>query len=65
MQPSAKAIASSASSVPASSELVAFRRDEWLGTGRPIVPLMVLPDGYVSRGLGALARPADLLGTRR
>jgi hypothetical protein len=47
---------------PSSSELVATWRDEWLGTGRPIVPLMVLPDGYVSRGLGALARLAGLLG---
>jgi len=50
-------------SSPPSSELVATWRDEWLGTGRPIVPLMVLADGYVSRGLGALARLADLLGT--
>jgi hypothetical protein len=48
---------------PSSSEVVATWRDEWLGTGRPIVPLMVLPDGYVSRGLGALSRQADLLGT--
>jgi hypothetical protein len=63
MRPGAKAISSSASSVPTSSELVASRRDEWLGTGRPILPLMVLPDGNVSRGLEALARPTDLLGT--
>ena len=27
---------------------------------RPITPTLVLPDGYVSRGLGALARLADL-----
>jgi predicted DsbA family dithiol-disulfide isomerase len=27
---------------------------------RPITPTVVLPDGYVSRGLGALARLADL-----
>jgi hypothetical protein len=50
-------------SSPTTSELVATWRDEWLATGRPIVPLMVLPDGYVSRGLGALARLADLLAT--
>jgi 2-hydroxychromene-2-carboxylate isomerase len=49
----------------AEPELVATWRAEWLGTGRPIVPSMVLPDGYVSRGLGALARLADLLGTGR
>jgi predicted DsbA family dithiol-disulfide isomerase len=33
----------------------------------PITPSLVLPDGYVSRGLGALARLADLVaatGTR-
>jgi 2-hydroxychromene-2-carboxylate isomerase len=28
---------------------------------KPVTPSMVLPDGYVSRGLGALARLADLL----
>ena len=27
---------------------------------RPVTPTLVLPDGYVSRGLGALARLADL-----
>src|SRR5207302_5166618 len=27
---------------------------------RPITPTLVLPDGYVSRGLGVLARLADL-----
>jgi predicted DsbA family dithiol-disulfide isomerase len=30
---------------------------------RPITPTLVLPDGYVSRGLGALARLADLATT--
>ena len=29
---------------------------------RPVTPTLVLPDGYVSRGLGALARLADLIG---
>jgi 2-hydroxychromene-2-carboxylate isomerase len=28
---------------------------------RPVTPSLVLPDGYVSRGLGALARLADLV----
>jgi predicted DsbA family dithiol-disulfide isomerase len=37
-------------------------REEWLAFDRPLVPIMRLPDGYVSRGLGALARLADLLG---
>lgn len=39
-------------------------RDEWLTLPRTIVPIMVLPDGYVSRGLGALARLADLATTQ-
>jgi predicted DsbA family dithiol-disulfide isomerase len=37
-------------------------REEWLGLERRLVPMLVLPDGYVSRGLGALARLADLAG---
>lgn len=32
---------------------------QWRDLGRPVVPMMVLPDGYVSRGLGALARLID------
>jgi predicted DsbA family dithiol-disulfide isomerase len=36
-------------------------RSEWLDFDRPLVPIMRLPDGYTSRGLGALARLADLL----
>jgi hypothetical protein len=32
----------------------------WRAVDRPIVPLMVLPDGRVSRGLGVLTRLADL-----
>jgi hypothetical protein len=35
-------------------------REEWENLTDPIVPVMVLPDGYVSRGLGALARLAKL-----
>jgi predicted DsbA family dithiol-disulfide isomerase len=36
-------------------------RNEWLALDRPLVPMMRLPDGYVSRGLGALARLGDLI----
>ena len=32
---------------------------------RPMTPTLVLPDGYVSRGLGALARLADLAAALR
>lgn len=35
-------------------------RAEWLGHDRPIIPMAVLPDGTVSRGLGVLTRLADL-----
>lgn len=35
-------------------------RAEWLALAKPIVPTLVLPDGYVSRGLGALTRLAHL-----
>lgn len=35
-------------------------QDEFDALPRPITPTLVLPDGYVSRGLGALARLADL-----
>jgi predicted DsbA family dithiol-disulfide isomerase len=35
-------------------------RAEWHGLERRLVPMLVLPDGYVSRGLGALARLAEL-----
>lgn len=38
------------------TELAAAWRRSWLSLPDPIVPAMVLPDGYVSRGLGALAR---------
>jgi hypothetical protein len=42
-------------------ERVATWRDEWSRLERRLVPMLVLPDGYVSRGLGALARLAELL----
>jgi hypothetical protein len=52
---------------PADASLAAQWREGWLaattsgkGSG-PIVPALVLPDGYVSRGLGALARLAGFL----
>ena len=35
-------------------------RHEWLSLDRRMVPMLVLPDGYVSRGLGALSRLAEL-----
>ena len=36
-------------------------RREWFELGSTVVPTMRLSDGYVSRGLGALSRLADLL----
>ena len=33
---------------------------QWAAFDRRLVPMLVLPDGYVSRGLGALERLADL-----
>src|SRR5690606_10163333 len=36
--------------------------DEWSALPQQIVPVMVLPDGYVSKGLGALARLAERAG---
>ena len=35
-------------------------QDEFESLDRPVTPTLVLPDGYVSRGLGALARLAGL-----
>ena len=46
------------------AQVAARWREEWLGLGRTVVPMLVLPDGYVSRGLGALARLAALATTR-
>jgi hypothetical protein len=42
------------------SETAAGWREEWLGLDRRLVPMLVLPDGVVSRGLGALARLAKM-----
>lgn len=36
---------------------------EWKSMDRRLVPMMVLPHGEVSRGLGALARLAEMLGS--
>ena len=35
-------------------------QSEFAALPRPVTPTMVLPDGYISRGLGALARLATL-----
>lgn len=35
-------------------------REQWAALPSPLVPVMVLPDGYVSRGLGALTRLGDM-----
>ena len=40
-------------------------RTAWLALPDPIVPTMVLPDGYVSRGLGALNRLRNMDDDRR
>lgn len=34
---------------------------EWDAIEKKMVPLLVLPDGYISRGLGALKRLADMI----
>lgn len=38
-------------------------RDTWLAFERPTVPMMVLPDSTVSRGLGSLERLAGFAVT--
>jgi len=45
--------------VPTLSSAAEQWRSEWLGFDRPVVPMLVLPSGTVSRGLGALKRLAD------
>lgn len=42
------------------SERASAWRGEWLGLERPLVPILMLPDGDISRGLGALARLAEV-----
>lgn len=42
--------------------LAAQWRAAWQSLPQQLVPVMVLPDGYVSRGLGALARLAEAIG---
>jgi hypothetical protein len=37
---------------------------EWDATEKKMVPMLVLPDGYISRGLGALKRLADMIPRR-
>jgi predicted DsbA family dithiol-disulfide isomerase len=50
----------------ASDEAVASRwQAEFEALPEPTTPSLVLPDGYVSRGLGALARLADLVAAAR
>jgi predicted DsbA family dithiol-disulfide isomerase len=44
---------------PPPSTIVEKWHNQWLGFERPLVPLLVLPDGTISRGLGALKRLAD------
>ncbi len=53
--------------VAGSDEDVARRwQAEFEALPKPITPTLVLPDGYVSRGLGALARLAEIaVATRR
>jgi predicted DsbA family dithiol-disulfide isomerase len=46
---------------PRNPALAAEWRSEWLHLDRPLVPMMRLPDGYVSRGLGVLARLSELI----
>ncbi|MFP5488545.1 MAG: DsbA family protein [Acidimicrobiia bacterium] len=41
---------------PNGRRLAATWQQEWNALPRAVVPTMVLPDGYVSRGLGALSR---------
>jgi hypothetical protein len=38
---------------------------EWDATEKKMVPMLVLPDGYISRGLGALKRLADMIADER
>lgn len=42
--------------VGADAPVAARWQHEWMAIPRPLVPVIVLEDGYVSRGIGALAR---------
>ncbi len=42
-------------------ETAARWQREWDATEKKMVPMLVLPDGYISRGLGALKRLADMI----
>lgn len=46
---------------PVDTALAGQWRAGWQTATEPMVPVLVLPDGYVSRGLGALARLAAML----
>ena len=46
---------------PANNTVAEQWRAAWQAATDPMVPVLVLPDGYVSRGLGALSRLAGLL----
>lgn len=46
---------------PPDASTVADWRSAWQSATKPIVPVLVLPDGYASRGLGALARLAKMI----
>ena len=51
--------ARSGASTDTAARIVATWQQEWSELPRPIVPMMILPQGDVSRGLGALARLAS------
>ena len=43
------------------ADIAARWQREWDATEKKMVPMLVLPDGYISRGLGALKRLADMI----
>lgn len=47
-------------SAPGSALRVERWRQQWVATDRHVVPMMIVPHGRVSRGLGALARLASI-----
>ena len=46
---------------PQDAEVAGASQREWDATEKKMVPMLVLPDGYISRGLGALKRLADMI----